>query len=165
MEKNYLQELINEGLSIRKIAEKIKKSESCVKYWLKKNGLKTKAFTIKKDDFICSRCYKQCKEDDFYKNKRKRHTYCKPCYNICVVDRQKLNKEKAVEYKGGCCEKCGYNKYIGALQFHHIDPKEKDPNWERFKNRKFDDKFKNELNKCMLLCANCHAEIHYELQI
>ena len=71
--------------------------------------------------------------------------------------RKKL-KEKAVEYKGGKCIKCGYNNYIGALEFHHRDPKEKDfsigqytYSWERVKA---------ELDKCDLLCANCHREVH-----
>lgn len=69
-------------------------------------------------------------------------------------------KEKAVEYKGGKCERCGYNKCIGALQFHHRDPKHKE-----FSMSKVSKKFENiisELDKCELLCANCHAQEHYE---
>ena len=66
----------------------------------------------------------------------------------------------AVAYKGGVCQCCKYNKYIGALEFHHINPDEKDfgisvkgytRSWEN--NKK-------ELDKCVLVCSNCHREIH-----
>ena len=61
-------------------------------------------------------------------------------------------------YKGGKCQICNYDKCLGALQFHHID--EKDSNWKNFKMRTFNIKFMKELDKCVLLCANCHAEEH-----
>jgi predicted transcriptional regulator len=71
-------------------------------------------------------------------------------------------KEKSVEYKGGKCEKCGYNKCINVLSFHHLDPSQKDFSiagkcltW---------DKLKNELDKCSLLCMNCHQELHSEMR-
>ncbi len=71
-------------------------------------------------------------------------------------------KNKAVEYKGGSCEKCGYNKCMEALEFHHIDPKEKDfgigGRTRSWKN------VKKELDKCIMVCANCHREIHEELK-
>lgn len=65
-------------------------------------------------------------------------------------------KKKAVEYKGGSCIKCGYNKCLTALEFHHVIPEEKDnynSHWTFERN-------KNELDKCILVCANCHREIH-----
>lgn len=70
-------------------------------------------------------------------------------------------KERLVEYKGGKCEKCGYNKCITALEFHHIDPNEKDFGIGSFNVLSFD-KCKREVDKCILVCANCHREIHYE---
>lgn len=162
MEKDELQKLIDENLSTRKIAAKIGKSQGSIKHWLKKFNLKTNITYVKNDSYICTKCFKQCEISDFYqKSKRKgRHTYCKKCFNTTIIERQKRNKELAVLYKGGCCSKCGYSKYIGALQFHHLDPNIKDPNWKAFKNRKFDKKYKFELDKCELLCANCHAEVH-----
>lgn len=75
-------------------------------------------------------------------------------------ERGRKFKIKCVEYKGGCCEKCGYDKYVGALQFHHLDPKEKGFALSKMKSHKFDKKIKEELDKCMLVCANCHFEIH-----
>ncbi len=71
-------------------------------------------------------------------------------------------KKRLVEIKGGCCEICGYNKSIKALQFHHRNPKEKDFNiggYTGSKNVNIQKAFE-EVKKCQLLCANCHAEIH-----
>ena len=65
-----------------------------------------------------------------------------------------------MEYKGGKCESCGYNKYIGALEFHHKDFSQKDFQISRHRLQTFNDDVEKELNKCLLLCANCHREIH-----
>lgn len=67
-------------------------------------------------------------------------------------------KMKMVEYKGGKCEICGYNKCIEALEFHHINPKEKD--FSISGGTKSFNTLKPELDKCILVCANCHREIH-----
>ena len=67
-------------------------------------------------------------------------------------------KLKAIEYKGGCCQICGYNKSIRALQFHHLDPTQKD--FGISGGTKSFEKMKPELDKCILVCANCHCEIH-----
>lgn len=67
-----------------------------------------------------------------------------------------------IEYKGGKCERCGYNKSMRALEFHHLDPSEKDFGISKQINRNIDD-LKKEVDKCILLCSNCHAEIHEEL--
>ena len=84
-------------------------------------------------------------------------------YNYAHVKSfRKRNKERAVEYKGGKCEKCGYNKCISALEFHHLDPKEKDFSPSGNMNMAWD-KIKIEIDKCILVCANCHREIHEEL--
>lgn len=68
-------------------------------------------------------------------------------------------KLKALEYKGGKCIVCGYNKSIRAMQFHHINPEEKDFGISSAGTKSFE-KIKPELDKCVLLCANCHCEVH-----
>ena len=78
------------------------------------------------------------------------------------VERWIRIKKKAIEYKGGCCSRCGYDKYYGSLQFHHRNPEEKDVNWTKLRLRSWD-KITFELDKCDLLCANCHGEVHHEL--
>ena len=68
-------------------------------------------------------------------------------------------KEKLVEYKGGKCKYCGYNKCTQALDFHHIDPGEKDFTISNYQYLKWETLLK-EVDKCVLVCANCHREIH-----
>ena len=67
-------------------------------------------------------------------------------------------KEKLVEYKGGKCIVCGYNKYVGNLTFHHLNPEEKDFN---ISGKSFSiEALKKEVDKCALLCHICHGELH-----
>ncbi len=79
-----------------------------------------------------------------------------------VKNYRKILKEKLVEYKGGKCEICGYNKCVEALEFHHLNPEEKDFGISSYSSLSFD-KAKKEVDKCILVCANGHREIHYEL--
>jgi protein-arginine kinase activator protein McsA len=69
-------------------------------------------------------------------------------------------KIKAVKLAGGKCSRCGYDKYYGALHFHHLDPSIKVENFSKIKMRINWEEYRKEIDKCILLCANCHAEIH-----
>lgn len=75
-----------------------------------------------------------------------------------VISWRQRTKQKLVEYKGGKCKFCGYNKYIGNLTFHHLDPMKKDFSISG-KTMAFE-KLKKEVDKCELVCHNCHGEIH-----
>lgn len=112
---------------------------------------------------ICCKCY--C-EFDTKKNGATR----KYCFD-CVPDNylkdgnslKKIIKKWSLDYKGGKCEKCGYNKSILALEFHHLDPKEKEFS---ISDIKLDwENIKKELDKCILVCANCHREIHEKITV
>ncbi len=60
------------------------------------------------------------------------------------------------------CQKCGYNKCPEALDFHHIDPEEKEERIAKMISNNYSlDKVKKEVKKCIVLCANCHREFHY----
>jgi hypothetical protein len=74
--------------------------------------------------------------------------------------RIKYKKEKAVAHKGGKCQKCGYDKCIAALDFHHINPEEKICGVKDLMIRRWD-LIKEEIDKCVLLCSNCHRELHW----
>lgn len=67
-------------------------------------------------------------------------------------------KEKAVQYKGGKCSICGYNKCNHALDFHHLNPQEKE--FIISGGTRSFEFMKLELDKCILVCKNCHSEIH-----
>jgi 5-methylcytosine-specific restriction endonuclease McrA len=76
------------------------------------------------------------------------------------IEAKKKAKLQSIEYLGGKCVICGYNKCNAALEFHHINPLEKDLKYDKFRQNAFTDKLKLELDKCILLCANCHREYH-----
>ena len=79
---------------------------------------------------------------------------------MAVKRRRKKLREMAREYKGNKCIICGYNKCPRALSFHHIDPKKKDFTLsDRGLTRSWA-KILEEIDKCVLLCANCHMEVH-----
>ena len=86
---------------------------------------------------------------------------CKECRKDAVLDIRRRNKIRLVEYKGGKCERCGYDKCIDALEFHHLDPNEKDFGLSCGDTRSLE-KLKKEADKCIMVCANCHREIHAE---
>jgi len=140
--KGGLEKLIDDGLTQEQIAKYFSLSETTIRYWLKKYQL-----------YRCNKCGTLDKVL-FYKSV---HTTCKKC----MRRRKKGYKIEAVEYKGGKCIKCGYNKCLAALDFHHRDPLEKDPDWRNLLRKRSLESIKSELDKCDLLCKNCHTELHY----
>lgn len=68
-------------------------------------------------------------------------------------------KAAAVKYLGGKCTNCGWQGNQAALQFHHTDPKKKEFIIGNVANKSWDS-IKNELKKCIILCANCHMIKH-----
>lgn len=97
---------------------------------------------------ICSSCGK-------HNNRIYGTGLCNSCH---VTEWRRRVKTKCIEKMGGKCQICGYNKCASSLEFHHKNPKEKD----------FDisgktiayNKILKELDKCILVCRNCHGEIH-----
>ena len=79
---------------------------------------------------------------------------------IAVVKRRRAIRLKAIEHKGGKCQVCSYDKCLGALEFHHKDSNHKDFGISAKGYARSWEKVKSELDKCILVCANCHREIH-----
>lgn len=171
MNQSTLENYISQGLSTYQIAELENKGQTTIRFWLRKFGLKTNHLSFKNRPprpllatKVCPVCKEEKKtETDFYQRSDKlTHAYCKSCVNKQVVDWQRSQKIAAVNYKGGKCSICGYSKCYAALDFHHTDPSRKDFNISRKKNCNIDS-IKPELDKCVLLCKNCHAEVHFGL--
>ena len=105
----------------------------------------------------------ECGESNPHEFYQTRKTQCKNCFNDSQKKKWKDNKAKAVELKGGKCSCCGYETYIGALEFHHTDPNVKEDNW----NKKWTlawRKIEEAIKDTILLCANCHREEHARLR-
>ena len=171
-----LKQLVSQRYSIQKIADEFKCSHAPIKAALKRNGVKTDAEwtisriittqEIKEGYKTCPKCKvkKELTSDNFYmrntKNRKEEfHGYCKDCNNKLTMDKQKQLKLDALNYKGGKCIVCGYNKYAGSLDFHHLDPSKKEFAISSLRAYKWEN-VKPELDKCVVLCKNCHGEFH-----
>jgi len=130
---------------------------------------------------ICCRCNEEKTIDDFlWRNKDKgiKHCQCRICYKQIrkknydtnkqyYLDKNKRIKKRNTEwyknYKNNLsCEKCG-ESHIACLDFHHKNEKEKLNNVSIMRATSFSiEKIKEEIGKCVVLCANCHRKHHYE---
>lgn len=177
--KQKILKLRESGYTYNQIIEKLGCSKSTISYHCRKNGLCRYDNSFKITDDLKEEIQKYY--DDGHSLKESGIKYSINRHQLSKVlivrkvekmdtsDRKKSIvkgviywrqrvKIKLVEYKGGKCVICGYDKCIQSLEFHHIDPKEKDFTISG-KTKAFD-KMKKEIDKCMLVCSNCHSEIH-----
>ena len=102
--------------------------------------------------------FNECKDGDSLRLR------CSKCQTDAVSNRRRKLKLLAIMYKGGCCNDCGYSTTPNALEFHHIDPKQKEFAIGAGGITRSFDRIKVELDKCLLLCANCHREEHDRIE-
>ena len=154
--------LVADGFTVQRIAEELGCGATSVRYWLKKHGLSTARMTVMSPDERPASVVRRCRTHGFTEHvltsggKRYR---CRRCRVAAVSARRRRVKLALVRAAGGECRLCGYDRYPGALQFHHVDPLQKtfsiaDRGVARSLERAL-----AEAEKCVLLCANCHAEI------
>jgi len=101
----------------------------------------------------CPECHK------VWQNALRRRPKYKQLRNSRRKETGQKRKAEAVNRLGGKCMDCGYDKYLGALTFHHRNPSEKvfEISSNAFADKKPED-IEKELRKCDLLCFNCHME-------
>lgn len=170
--KGALQKLCKQGKSHREIAAVLGVSATTVGWWLHAyklrsvNGTNTRSTKKPK----CKVCGTTNPKKFYYGRKSK----CKRCWSKSHTlafsqprrERRAMLKYAAVQAKGGCCQICGYRGNLAALQFHHPNKDEKHEGWHLlFRSASASSKharvLAKELQKCILLCANCHAEHHH----
>ncbi len=141
----------------------------CCRYCYVKNSSKENTRGRKK--FYCATCGKEALEQRKYCTtcrkrmiKEAQHPRGKSTYEY-LKEARKKQKIYAVNYLGGKCVLCGYDKSMRALQFHHKDAKGKDFTISKSSPYIKEDVLNAELDKCILLCSNCHAELHENLDI
>ncbi len=106
---------------------------------------------------VCIECRNLEKANEVKANRKKVTTW--------TLERKEKLKSKLVEYKGGKCQSCGYNKSKRALTFHHRDPKQKDFSVSQMLYRLKWEVVLAEVDKCDMLCSNCHHELHESLDM
>lgn len=168
MDKHIIETALANSKTMREAARSLKTSFSNFRYWIAKHKIDVSAHIQKSDiNRYCPRCEQTKKREEFYckRGKEGSSSYCKICTNAETTERQRKFKHLCVEYKGGKCIHCGYNKCIGALDFHHRNPAIKEFSISMAKHHSFLDNIKEELDKCDLVCSNCHREIHDKIQL
>ena len=114
---------------------------------------------------VCSKCKEIKSHDDFYQKPDRKNgaSECKKCFNAYCTRRWINTKIRAIEYKGSSCENCGKSYPVlpyPVFDFHHIVPSEKDVDWSKLRRRSWS-RIVKELDKCKLLCSNCHRMHHH----
>jgi len=158
---------IERGATLAEIARELNRSTSTVWHWLIKHDLRTRGHRRHRplyreaDEAGVTRVEDEChrhRRTDFVK-RPDGGWRCLLCRRDNVVNWRRRAKARLIEQAGGCCALCGYSRYQGALQFHHLDPTLKRfPLSRRGITRAFAE-LRAEAAKCALLCANCHAEV------
>ena len=162
-----LEPLVREGLTIEQIARRLGTGDTTVRHWLRRHGLKTQ------------RAHRRAALDSMHKSGQReveaecrkhglvrhvsvqseRRLRCTKCRAEAVSRRRRKVKEILVAEAGGKCVLCGYARHSAALQFHHLDPATKSFGLGVRGITRSIDKLRAEAAKCVLLCANCHAEL------
>ena len=162
VDRSRLEALIAQGLSVREIARALDLGATSVRYWLRRHGLSTRpARYWRRDEERPAAIVRECRRHGWtvFGDTSGGQYRCLLCSRSSVVERRRRVKRMLVEEFGGRCAACGYDRYPGALQFHHVDPAGKSfPINDRGATRSME-KLRNEARKCVLLCANCHAEV------
>jgi DNA-binding transcriptional ArsR family regulator len=160
-----LKTLVEEGLTTREIARRVDRSQATVRHWLRRYGLKTarsvpaRASGERGADPLRRMMHCEHHGDTEFWLEGRGIYRCLRCRSEAVSRRRRKVKEILVDEAGGRCSRCGYDRWIGALHFHHVDSAAK-----RFglADRGFTRSLaavREEAAKCVLLCSNCHAEV------
>lgn len=159
-----LQPLVEKKLSSYKIASILNVSQTTIRYWLKKHKLSTKTNRTVGNIRICTKCEIPKSLNEFYSKGDNGHgsSMCKICFSKYQINRWIQKKIDAIIYKGSKCKDCNIsypNEPYVIFDFHHLDPSIKEFGWGDLKKR---DPLitKKELDKCILLCSNCHRKRH-----
>jgi transposase-like protein len=157
-----LRELVEEGLSVRQIAARLERGPASVRHWLRRYGLRTQpASHVASLAGLPDAAMRECATHGWGVHQRdsQGHVRCRACRADAVSRRRRKVKELLIEEAGGCCAVCGYDRYVGALHFHHRDPSQKRFGLSAAGVARALASCREEAAKCVLLCANCHAEV------
>jgi transposase len=167
IQREALEALIARGLSVRQIAHELERSSTTVKHWMRRYGLRT-VRTTRREAFAQARaqgaltvttiCVRH--GETLFRLRADQTSYsCMRCRSENVSDIRRRRKARLVEEAGGACVLCGYSRYPGALQFHHVDRSDKVFSVSHRGLCRSLERAREEVKKCVLLCATCHAEV------
>jgi transposase len=169
MDREQLAACLENGMTIAEIADAFGRGKTTVRYWMGRYGLRSrnsrgprtgnatreaKAAGRASATLTCRRHG----ETKFVLEGRGYYR-CTECRSEGISRHRRRLKEILVLEAGGCCGVCGYNRYLGALHFHHLNPDDKRLGLAAGGLTVSLDALRAEASKCALLCSNCHAEV------
>jgi len=163
-----LEPLVERRLSLDEIAKNLGVSVSTVRHWLKKHGLPTDVAYRRRKRRLAeagrsgvTKAEMDCRKHGMapFVLDARGSWRCVQCRADAVAARRRRVEEILVEEAGGECAICGYNRHVAALHFHHLDPSTKSFSIAHEGVTRAIDTMREEVKKCVLLCATCHAEV------
>jgi transposase len=168
LSREELADLVAGGASIAEIAETVGRSKATVRHWLREYGLRTRRAATRGAGALRfaeggqpARVVRICPHHGLASFQRRAEGgyRCLRCRSDAVTRRRRKVKQILVEEFGGRCQICGYDRCISSLEFHHTEPNEKRFALGHRGVARSLAKARTEAEKCVLLCANCHAEV------
>jgi hypothetical protein len=166
--RDALTQLVESGMSIAAISRQVGLSKTAVRYWLGRYGLKTRCSRHGNRETVAAakaaglvEVTMACRHHgvtQFVLEGRGSYR-CKRCRSDRVSRRRRDMKEILMTEAGGRCVICGYDRHPCALVFHHLDPLTKRMPVSAGGISYALQTLRAEAQKCVLLCANCHAEV------
>jgi transposase len=161
-----LERMINAGLSLRRIAREVDRSLAAVRHWVRAYGLATPRMRRLERATAARetgqrRASLECSRHGLtdHRADRSGRFRCVRCASEQVSNRRRRIKQILVEEAGGECVLCGYDAFVGALEFHHVDPMTKTFAISSNGVTRSVEAARKEAAKCVVLCATCHAEV------
>jgi hypothetical protein len=159
-----LEKLVDEGLSIRAIAQALERTPTTVRHWLRVHGLRTARRRHPANDGSdgASRIIRRCTrhgQTEFVRTGTRGRYRCRRCRAEYRAERRRRVKGILVAEAGGRCLRCGYFGPPAAMHFHHRDPATKAFSLSAQGVGRSLQAARVEAAKCVLVCANCHAEL------
>jgi len=171
LDRHRLEGLVEDGRTVAEIAAQVDRSPTTVRYWLRFHGLQTSRSARLRAGgtggampapVIVRPCAVHGPTDHALRGTRYR---CRRCASESVTRYRRAVKRRLVEEAGGSCRLCGYARCMAALEFHHVDPATKRFSVSTKGVARAFDTVRAEAAKCVLLCANCHAEVEAGISI
>jgi transposase len=169
VDRHRLEELVASGMTIAELAGELGRSKATVRHWLRQYDLRTLnalgrrapkvAKAAKEAGLLNALMTCQRHGESEFSIEGRGYYRCKRCRSEAVTKRRRKVKAILVGEAGGRCVICGYDRYFGALAFHHLDPLQKRLHVSADGNGYALETLRAEATKCVVLCANCHAEV------
>jgi len=166
IERDVLVALLAEGLTVRGMAARLDRSYSTVRHWLTRHGLATpravrlaETATARTSGAATVEAICPVHGVTLFIRRGSHGFRCRRCRMEAVDRRRREIKRMLVAEARGACAICGYDRSVQALQFHHLDPADKSFSLAAGGLTRSLQRAREEAAKCVLLCANCHAEV------